>query len=171
MVDEEGRGIIVGAKLRTRPAQNDVPCALTFGDPENLSRAVASISDARVPLWHLAFLNPQMARIRGLGEEHLLFGAYPGERGAAAEEALREVASSHHGRVLPPVDAYRAWGERFFPVAPSRPTPALADRTFVSVTQIAESLKTRPEKAVQGTVARSGEVLLLTLDAQEEGRV
>ena len=81
-VGEEGGGIVVGATLRTRPAEKDVPCALAFGDPEDLTRAVASISRAGVPLWHLAFLNPQMARIRGLGGEYLLFGAYPGERRA-----------------------------------------------------------------------------------------
>ena len=54
-------------------------------------------------------------------------------------------------------------------MAPSRPPPALADRTFVSITDIAQSLRNRQTKAVQGTVARSGEVLLLTLDASEEG--
>jgi FAD/FMN-containing dehydrogenase len=171
VVGEEDGGIVVGTTLRTRPAENDVPFALVFRDPEDLSGAVASISRAGVPLWHLAFLNPEMARIRGLGEEQLLFGAYPGERGAVTEEALQEVASSHRGRVLPPTDAYRAWGERFFPVAPARPTPALADRTFIQVTEIAQSLKRRSAKAVQGTVARSGEVLLLAFDAREEGWV
>src|SRR5215207_10748474 len=168
VVGEEVGGIVVGATLRTRLAKNDVPYALAFGDPEKLAGAVASISHVSVPLWHLAFLSPQMARIRGLGEDYLLFGAYPGDRGAVAED-LREIVSSHHGRVLPPTDAYRTWGERFFPVAPSRPTPALTDRTFVSVTEIAESLKSRSARAVQGTVARSGEVLLLAFDAREEG--
>src|SRR5215208_2501065 len=118
VVGEEVGGIVVGATLRTRLAKNDVPYALAFGDPEKLACAVASISHVSVPLWHLAFLSPQMARIRGLGEDYLLFGAYPGDRGAVAED-LREIVSSHHGRVLPPTDAYRAWGERFFPVAPS----------------------------------------------------
>ena len=98
----------------------------------------------------------------------MLYGAYPGERDKLTGEALRKVASSTGGRLLPTSDAYRVWGERFFPVAPSRPTPILSDRAFVPVTEIPAFLKERSAMAVQGTVARSGEVLLLGFDAGEE---
>jgi hypothetical protein len=60
------------------------------------------------------------------------------------------------------------WGERFFPIAPSRPTPSLSDRVFVPVTEISASLKERSAMAVQGTVARSGEILLLAFDVREQ---
>ena len=164
---ENGGAIVVGARLRTRRAEVDVPCVLAFGDSEDLARAVTSILDAGVPLWHLGLLSLQMARLRGLGEEYLLFGAYPGEREAPTGGALREVASLNHGRLLPSPDAYRVWGERFFPVMPSHPTPILSDRTFVPVTGISAFLAKRSEMAVQGTVTRSGEVLLLAFDPGE----
>jgi FAD/FMN-containing dehydrogenase len=163
------RGIVVRAALQTRRADDDAPYALTFGDREQLAEAVAGIFRERVPLWHLALLSPEMARLRGLGQDHLIFGAYPGGRGAAVEEALREVASSAGGRVLPPADAYRAWGERFFPIAPSRPTPVLSDRAFIQVGEIPAVLKGHVNEAVQGTVARSGEVLMLAFDPDQEG--
>jgi FAD/FMN-containing dehydrogenase len=163
------RGIVVRATLQTRHAEDDTPYALAFGDRDKLAEAVAHIVREGIPLWHLAFLNPEMASLRGLGEDHLLFGAYPGERGAAVEEALREVASSTGGRVLPPTDAYRAWGERFFPIAPSRPTPVLSDRAFIRVGEIPDALKRHANEAVQGTVARSGEVLMLAFDPGDEG--
>jgi FAD/FMN-containing dehydrogenase len=166
---ETGRrsGIVVGAKLRTRRADTDVPFGIVFGDPADLAEAVSDVFGASVPLWHLAFLSPEMARARNLGEEHLLFGAYPGERAAAIENVLRVSAASHRGRALAPADAYRVWGERFFPVAPSRPTPR-HERALVRVEEISESLGAdgghQGGFAVQGTVARSGEVLLLRLD-------
>jgi FAD/FMN-containing dehydrogenase len=163
-------GIVVGARLRTRHAEDDMPCAIAFGGHEELAGAVASIFQSGVPLWHLGFLSPEMARIRGLGEECLLFGAYPGERDAPTGEALREVASRNHGRLLASTGAYRVWGERFFPIAPSHPTPILSDRTFMPFAEVAPFLKDRPEKAVQGTVARSGEVLVLAFDPGEETR-
>jgi FAD/FMN-containing dehydrogenase len=163
------RGIVVRAALQTRRADDDAPYALTFGDREQLAEAVAGIFRERVPLWHLALLSPEMARLRGLGQDHLIFGAYPGGRGAAVEEALREVASSAGGRVLPPADAYRAWGERFFPIAPSRPTPVLSDRAFIQVGEIPAVLKGHVNEAVQGTGARSGEVLMLAFDPDQEG--
>ncbi len=130
---------------------------------------MAHVLRGGVGLWHLAFLSPEMARIRGLGEEYLLFGAYPGERGAAVERALGEVASSVGGRLLPSADAYRAWGERFFPVSPSRPTPVLADRSFISVEEIPAVLEDHAKNAVQGTVACSGEVLMLAFHPDEGG--
>jgi len=124
----------------------------------------------RVPLWHLTFLSSEMARIRGLGEEHLLFGAYPGEQNESVETALGQIASSTGGRSLVAADAYRAWGERFFPIAPSRPTPILSDREFMPLSEVAAFLKSRPQRAVQGTVARSEEVLLLAFDPDEGNR-
>ncbi len=166
-----GGGIVVGARLRTRRAENDVPCALAFRDSEDLAGAVIEILRGGVPLWHLSFLNAPMANARGLGEEHLISGAYPGERTGILERALRELAASHGGRVLPPADAYQVWGERFFPVAPSHPTPVLTDRAFIPVAEVPGALRSRSTKAVQGTVARTGETLLLAFDANQEARI
>ena len=150
IVRPEGAGaMVVRARLRTRRADQDVPYVLTFGDHERLADAVAGVFRDGVPLWHVGFLSPEMVRTRGLGEEYLLFGAYPGERGAAVEDALREVASSVGGTPLPPAEAYRAWGERFFPIAPSHPTPIIADRAFIPLTGVQAALKSHAAKAVQ----------------------
>ncbi len=118
----DGAGIVVEATLRTRRADADVSFGATFDEPEDLVGAVASLHEAGVPLWHLAFLDPGMVRARGLGDGYLLFGAYPEERAPVVEGALRETFGSHRGRILPAAESYRAWGERFFPMAPSRPT-------------------------------------------------
>jgi FAD/FMN-containing dehydrogenase len=166
-------GIVVGATLRTRRADADVPFGAAFGEPEDLVRTIASIHEAGVPLWHLAFLDPGMVRARGLGDSYLLFGAFPKERSPVVEEALRDTLGSHQSRTLSAPESYRVWGERFFPVAPSQPTPTSAQRAFVPLAELAETLlRTRDRlanAAVQGTVSRSGEVLLLSFDAQEEG--
>jgi hypothetical protein len=167
-------GIVVGATLRTRRADTDVPFGATFDEPEDLVRAIASIYELGVPLWHLAFLDSGMARARGLNDEgYLLFGAYPHDRSPAVEGALRDTFDSHKGRSLSVPESYRVWGERFFPMAPSRPSPTSAQRALVPPEEFAEALlETRnrlANVAVQGTVARSGEVLLLSFDAQEEG--
>jgi glycolate oxidase len=170
----ESVGLVVGAKLRTRRADVDVPFAAHFKAPEDLAGAVADLSDAGTPLWHLAFVDPGMSRARGLGDDYLLFGAYPGERAKDVEEGLRDTLGPRGGRMLPAADAYRVWGERFFPVAPSHPTPA-PERALVPLTELTgvlDGMQDRPEEnVVQGTVSRSEEVLLLTFDAREEGWV
>jgi FAD/FMN-containing dehydrogenase len=161
------KGIVVRATLQTRRAENDKPYALAFGDSGRLAAAVADFFSEGVPLWHLAFLSPEMARLRGLGQDHLLFGAYPGGREVAVEKALRDVAASAGGRVHSAADAYRAWGERFFPIVPAHPTPVLTERAFIRIGEIPAALKRHANEAVQGTVSRSGEVLLIAFDPGE----
>lgn len=168
----ETGGIIVSARLRTRYARADVPFGAAFGNAKELVECVAEVVEAGVPLWHLAFLNPEMARSKGLGGDHLLFGAYPRERATEVQEGLRSALEPYRGRVLTAVEAYRVWGERFFPSVPSHPIPKIV-REFVSVAELPEVLGSAQEHsgclAVQGTVARSSEVLLLTFDSHEKG--
>jgi hypothetical protein len=164
--------IVVDARLRTRRAGADVPFAAAFGDAKDLAASVDDLTRARVPLWHLAFVNPTMARARKLEEVYLLFGAYPRERAPEVEAGLRDAIEPRRGRILPAAQAGRAWGERFFPVAPSHPIPGQVAREITSVEALPESLgreSFQPERtALQGTVARSAEVLLLAIEDPEQ---
>jgi FAD/FMN-containing dehydrogenase len=166
-------GIVVGARLRTRRVDADRPFAASFESAADMTGAVRGLFDASVPLWHLAVLNPAMARARNLGTTHLMFGAYPWERTGEVEHRLRSLAESNRGRLLPAADAHRAWGERYFPIRPSILPPGLSglSREFSSVAELSQRLEQVEESAksvaLQGTIARSGEILLLTLDARE----
>src|SRR5215217_6920273 len=170
-------GIIVGAKLRTRRAEADVPFGDAFGKADELTGAVANIAEMGLPLWHLAFLNPGMAHARNLGENYLLFGAYPAERAGEIDGDLRNVVASSRGHALSAAEAHRAWGERFFPVTPSVLPPRFPalSRDLVSLVDFPRKLSEVEDRpgiaAVQGTVARSGEVLLLSLENHEEDPV
>jgi FAD/FMN-containing dehydrogenase len=168
-----GSGVVVNAKLRTRRTEADLPFAAAFADAEDLADAVADLSKSGVPLWHLAFVNPVMARARKVGEDYLLFGAYPQERAPRVEAGLRSAIEPHSGSILPAAQAHRVWGERFSPVAPSHPTPGPVARELTSVEELPEALgreSSQPERtALQGTVASSAEVLLLAIADPEEG--
>jgi FAD/FMN-containing dehydrogenase len=170
-------GIIVGAKLGTRQAHTDVPFSAAFGSVDELVRAVTGIAEVDLPLWHLAFLNPGMAHARNLGEHFLLFGAYPAERAGEIEGDLRSVVVSSRGRALSGAEAHRAWGERFFPITPSALPPRFPalSRDLVSLVDLPQKLGEVEDRAgnaaIQGTVARSKEVLLLSLEDHEEGAV
>jgi FAD/FMN-containing dehydrogenase len=168
-----GAGIVVDARLRTRRADADVPFGFAFGSANELVDAVAGVLEAGPPLWHLAFWNPGMAHARYLDEDFLLFGAHPAERKGKVEGGLRSLVAPSHGRALSAAEAHRAWGERFFPVTPSVLPPRFpaVSRALVSLVELPEKLGGAADhtgRAVQGTVARSGEELPLTLDAQEE---
>jgi FAD/FMN-containing dehydrogenase len=170
-------GIIVGAKLRTRQAHADVPFGAAYGSADELTGAVAGIAEVGLPLWHLAFLNPGMAHARNLSENFLLFGAYPAEREGEVDGRPQSFVGSSRGRTLSAAEAHRAWGERFFPVTPSVLPPLFPalSRDLVSLVDLPQKLsevEDRPgNAAIQGTVARSGEVLLLSLEDHEEDPV
>jgi FAD/FMN-containing dehydrogenase len=176
-VGPEAAGIVVGAKLRTRRAYADVPFGAAFGSADDLTGAVAGIAEMGLPLWHLAFLNPGMAGARNLGDAFLLFGAYPAERAGEVEGRLQSVIASSRGRALSAAEAHRAWGTRFFPVTPSGLPPRFPalSRDLVSLVDFPEKLSEVEDRpgiaAIQGTVARSGEVLLLSLENHEEDPV
>jgi hypothetical protein len=69
--------------------------------------------------------------------------------------------------VVPRVEARRIWEQRFFPAFPLGPTP-MPGRTFVRGARLAPTLAKLERElvgvAIQGTVARMGEVALLAFD-------
>jgi len=116
-----------------------------------------------------------MARSRSRGEDYLLFGAYPQERAPKVESGLQAAIGSRGCRILPAAQAHRVWGERFFPVAPSHRTPSPAARELISIEELRDALGSEAfqleRTALQGTVARSAEVMLLAIGSPEEGWV
>ena len=155
--------VVVGARLRTRRANADRTFAAAFEEPGGVAGAVAELVESTAPLWHLGFVNPVMASARGLGTLYVLFGAYPDQRGGEAWRDLRRVINAHGGIEFDSRESSRVWGERFFPVAPSHPTPGIS-REFVLLQDLQGVLETRSSKPLQGTVSGSGEILLLTLE-------
>jgi glycolate oxidase len=99
----------------------------------------------------------------GSRERYLIFGAYP-TGSASAESELAQMSSESRGRLLDLAEAHSIWGSRFFPVAPSRSTPA-PGRVLMPASRIGavlDHLRSGPaEPAVLGSVARDGAALLL----------
>jgi hypothetical protein len=69
----------------------------------------------------------------------VLFGAYPKERAAWVEPALRSVVESNRGDMLSREEAQRVWEQRFFPASSSGPIPT-PGRAFVRIGRSAQTL-------------------------------
>jgi FAD/FMN-containing dehydrogenase len=162
-------GIVVAAKLRTRRADTDRPFVIAFAEREPLLRTLSELAldPSSTPLWHVGFLNPAMARLRGLTPGYLMFGAYPGHRAAELDDVFWPAVAANSGESLGAAEAYRVWGERFAPLTPSRPTPQ-ARRVFANIGGLLSAAETSlPDLPAQGTLSRSGEVLILSLEENE----
>lgn len=167
-------GIAIETSLEIRDSQRDIPFALSFDAPERLARAVREIHRSDFPLWHLGFMSPDLARAAALRHTFLLFGAYPEGRATDIEADLEPALTRHSGRVLPPAEAHRVWGGRFFPADPSGVAPA-PGRIIVHISKLAAALRrledTSADLSFGGTVARGGEVMLLAYrTGAREGR-
>lgn len=163
-------GIIVEATLRLREASRDTPFAAVFGDAGAAGRAVASLAEERMPLWHLGFADPALLLSGAPGRGQMLFGAHAGERDGEIGESLKRLFTDHGGEPLPAAEAYRAWGARFFPAGALGDVPSPA-HALVPVGGLTEALPEIKAEAgglvVQGTVARAGETLLTAFRAGE----
>ena len=159
-------GIVVRARLRTRRADADLPFAAAFPEPGDAVGAVEELVASAAPLWHLALVSPVMAAARGLRTRYMLFGAYPRQRDGESWWGLRRrVLKAHGGTELDASEAWRVWGERFYPVEPSRPTPGVV-REYVPLKDLRRALVERSKDALQCSVSRSGEATLLALGAE-----
>ena len=163
-------GFVVKAWLTTRRASGDVPVAALFRDAGDLGKAIMDLDRGGAPLWHLGFLNAAMARARRFEIGPVLFGAYPKERAPWVEGALQSVVESHRGDILPRKEAQRVWEQRFFPASHlgSIPRPG---RALVRGERLAPTLMEIERRfagvAIQGSVSRWGEVVLLAFDPAE----
>ncbi len=154
-------GITVRATLALRGAERDLPFAAAFDEVADLSEALSRLSQEDLGMWHLGFINEARARTGGLPGGNLLFGT---RQDGSGDEILEHVTSSHRGRLLPPAESFRVWGERFFPAGGSGelPNPARVLTPLSGLASLLDELhQETSELALQGTVARNGEVLVL----------
>lgn len=169
-------GIVVGATLLLRDAARDTPFAAVFEDAGSLLRAVEVLRRGPSPAWHLGFSTPSLALSGAPAGSYILFGTLP--PGSSEADELIEKVAARGGELLGRAEAYRVWGARFFPTgAPNAPHSfATALVPDFGVKDTLERLESEPQSfAVQGTVARDGEVLLLVFaaggrDLDENGR-
>lgn len=159
-------GIIVRATLLLRDAARDTPFAAIFEDAGSLVQAIEDLRRLPASAWHLGFSTPSLALSEAPAGSYILFGTLPAGGGDA--DGTAEAISARGGAVLARAEAYRVWGARFFPAgAPDAPhafaTALVPVAGLKSALGILESESQRV--AVQGTVARDGEVLLLVFGA------
>jgi glycolate oxidase len=171
---EGSTGIIVSAKLRLRASSRDTPFAASFADTRDLARAVVSIAEERLPLWHLGFADPALLLSGTPAQGQVLFGTHAGELGGEIGARLERLVSDYGGTTLSTAEAYRAWGARFFPAGAhgALPTPAPALLPVAGLERALPEIRSDAGRLVaQGTVGRDGETLLTTFRTGEGGRL
>src|SRR5438128_2134104 len=196
IADAEGTtGIISEVTLAVRRATEQDQTAVAFTDAQHLANALRLVSDKRLPLWSITFLNPTMAHLKNVGppkthqghpepsapplpeNRYVALFAYDTEHSQTVVDGLREIALATDGQRLPAFIARHEWAERFKPMRLKRLGPSVIPAEVVvplaSLPAVLSELEQniKAPLAIEGLSVRGEEIVLLGFIPHDERTV
>jgi Fe-S oxidoreductase/FAD/FMN-containing dehydrogenase len=193
IADAEGTtGIITEVTLAVRTAVKTEQTAVAFTDAQSMARALRQVSQDRLPVWSITFLNPTMARLKNAGppkthqghpqpagprlpeDVYIVEFAYDAARSQQVIDGLRGIALVTGGERLPAAIARHEWDERFKPMRLKRLGPSVVPAELVvPLDQLAALLddlnhSIKAPLAIEGLSVRGNEVVLLGFIPHDE---
>jgi Fe-S oxidoreductase/FAD/FMN-containing dehydrogenase len=193
IADAEGTtGIITEVTLAVRPAVTIEQTAIAFADARSMARALRQVTQNRLPVWSITFLNPTMTRLKNAGppkthqghpepagprlpeDVYIVEFAYDAARSQQVIDGLREIAFATGGERLPAAIARHEWAERFKPMRLKRLGPSVVPaEVVVPLEHLAALLDDLDQSikaplAIEGLSVRGDEVVLLGFIPHDE---
>ena len=152
IADAEGiTGIITEVTVGIRPYEPEVVKAISFDDAVSLGAALSAISQQKLPVWSITFLNPESIRLKkelphrhghpyemehehfvpDIPEKYVAMIAYPESRRSVIDAPLAVIAESNGGIDLGSEVAEHEWELRFAPMRLKRIGPSLVPTEVV----------------------------------------
>jgi Fe-S oxidoreductase/FAD/FMN-containing dehydrogenase len=185
-------GVITEVTLAVQRAGEVSQTAVAFADASDMTEALRRITEARLPIWTISFVNPAMAALKNAappkthhghpepsgprlpGDRYIVLLAYRTEDSRAVIDELREISISTGAERLPAVIARHEWDERFKPMRLKRLGPSLVPAEVVvplaSLPCVLNELAHRVKAplAIEGLSVRGNEIVLLGLIPHDE---
>ncbi len=195
VADAEGTtGIITEVTVALRPQEVEVHRLFSLPDAAALVTSLAEISNARLPIWSLTFLNPESVRLKkrlphrhghpyevrlvhaepDLPESYLLMVAYPESRRASIDERLVAAVVEKGGQDLGREAAEHEWDQRFAPMRLKRVGPSIIPtEVVVPLAGLGGTLSEIESKinqpfVLEGMVGKGDQVVLLGFIPHDE---
>ncbi|NLG10912.1 MAG: FAD-binding oxidoreductase [Coriobacteriaceae bacterium] len=188
IADAEGiTGIITEVTFRVRPLETHSHKLIACPTVSQLAAVLAGISDQRLPVWSISFLNPTSIELKKslpshhghpyeddslviepeLPVEYLAMIAYPTSRAEAIDGPLATLVSAQGGRFLDAATAEHEWSQRTAPMRLKRIGPSIVPTEVVVplselsavLTEIDEEIK--QPFVLEGMVGKGDHVVLL----------
>ena len=191
--DAEGTtGIITEVTLGVQRASDISQTAVAFPDAQQMATALRQITEAKLPIWSISFLNPTMISLKNAGpakthhglplpagpkspeDRYVVLLAYRMEDSQAVIDGLREIAARTGGERLPAAIARHEWDERFKPMRLKRLGPSVVPAEVVvpleSLPEVLEDLAQciHAPLAIEGMSVRGKEIVLLGFIPHDE---
>ena len=156
IADAEGiTGIITEVTLSVRDLLPEVHRAFAFIDTKSLGDALKAISQKKLPIWSITFLNPESLKLKKklphkhghpyeeanpqvapvLPEAYVMIIAYPEARRSAIDTALAAIIKANKGEELSSDSAEHEWGLRFAPMRLKRIGPSIITTEVIVPTE------------------------------------
>jgi Fe-S oxidoreductase/FAD/FMN-containing dehydrogenase len=185
-------GIITEVTLAVRQATQTAQTAVAFADARQLAHALRLVTERRLPIWSVSFLNPTMARLKNAGpakthqghpepggprlpeDAYIVLFAYDAAKAQLVVEGLRDIALATDGQRLPAAIGRHEWDERFKPMRLKRLGPSVVPAEVVvpleNLPAVLEELGTaiKAPLAIEGLSVRGKEVVLLGFIPHDE---
>jgi len=195
VADAEGiTGIITELTFKVRSLENEMHRAIAFDDAYALGAALKAISEQRLPVWSITFLNPESIRLKKqlphshghpyemehehyepvLPETYIAMIAYPESRRGAIDAALEGIITAAGGNELDHEAAEHEWELRFAPMRLKRIGPSLVPtEVVVPLTEMTDVLaeigsKIKQPFILEGMHAKGDQVVLLGFIPHDE---
>jgi Fe-S oxidoreductase/FAD/FMN-containing dehydrogenase len=185
-------GIITEVTLSVQRATQVMQTAVAFADAHQMTEVVRKITETKVPVWSISFVNPTMAALKNAGppkthqghvlshdpklpeDRYIVLFAYTAENSYMVVESLRQIAGAHGGERLPAAIARHEWEERFKPMRLKRLGPSVVPAEVVVplirlpevLAELARNIKA--PLAIEGVSVRGNQVVLLGLIPHDE---
>jgi Fe-S oxidoreductase len=150
------------------------------------------VTDTKLPIWSITFLNPTMAHLKNVGPpkthqghpepngpllpegSYIALFAYNAEHSHTVVDGLREIALATDGQRLPALIARHEWAERFKPMRLKRLGPSVIPAEVVvpvaSLPTVLSELEQniKAPLAIEGLSVRGDEIVLLGFIPHDE---
>ncbi|HEX8969604.1 MAG TPA: FAD-binding and (Fe-S)-binding domain-containing protein [Chloroflexota bacterium] len=188
-------GIVTEVTLAVARATEQAQTAVAFADTEQLTAAIKLVTERKLPIWSVSFINPTMARLKNAGppathhghplpagptlpeDRYVVIFAYSAEDAAVVLDGLREIAQATEGQRLPAAIARHEWAERYKPMRLKRLGPSVVPAEVVVpigalpavLRDLAKNIKA--PLAIEGLSVHGQEVVLLGFIPHDERKL
>jgi len=195
IADAEGiTGIITEVVFRVRPLEEETHRLIAFDTAAALGKALSAISEQKLPIWSITFLNPESTRLKAqlphkhghpyemehdhyepkLPQKYLAVIAYPTSRSPQIADALAAIVAATSGQEQDAQAAEHEWEQRFAPMRLKRIGPSIVPtEVIVPLAELPAVLADIDRKIdqpfiLEGMVGKGDKVVLLGFIPHDE---
>ncbi|WP_407308469.1 FAD-binding and (Fe-S)-binding domain-containing protein [Desulfosporosinus sp. SB140] len=195
IADAEGiTGIITEVTLKVRDLMPEVHRAFMFKDSKSIGDALKAISQKKLPIWSITFLNPESLRLKKklphkhghpyeeanphvapkLPEAYVTIIAYPENRRSAIDTSLVGIVKANRGEELSSEVAEHEWDLRFAPMRLKRIGPSIITTEVIvpteNLTDVLDDIarKIKQPFVAEGMVGKGDKVTILGFIPHDE---